>query len=242
MNPDIAQMSDKKYVLHAHTGDIMYSVERSRRRTLAIIIRRDGKVAAKVPLRTTDAAVELFVKSKESWISKHVERIGKGYDRQKMNYTNGEVHTLLGMPVTLVIMESGKNAAYLSEGVINLECKGSWDPSKGEAVLNTLYKKLALNIFNERLTFLLEKFSEYNFRPTALKVRTTISRWGSCSAKGSITLSTNLIKKRVDLIDYVILHELCHLRHRNHGPNFYKLLAEICPKYKEIRKELRDNI
>lgn len=235
-------MADQKYVLHTHTGDILYSVERSRRRTLSIIIRRDGKVAAKVPLRTSDADVASFVKSKERWISKHVERITGSYDRQKMNYTNGEVHTFLGMPVTLMIRETGKNAAYLSEGVINIECKGSWDPLKGEVVLNTLYKKLALKIFSERLTFFLEKFSAYNFKPAALKVRTTISRWGSCSAKGSITLSTNLIKKRVDLIDYVILHELCHLRHRNHGPNFYKLLEEICPDYREIRKELRENM
>jgi len=207
---------------------------------MSIIIRRDGKVAAKVPLRTTDTAVESFVKSKERWISKHVERIGRGFNQQKKSYTNGEMHTLLGRQVQLRINESGRNSASFTEGVISIECKGPWDPSKGEAVLNSLYKKLAFNIFSERLAFLLEKFSTYNFKPAGLKVRTTISRWGSCSAKGSITLSTNLVKKREELIDYVILHELCHLRHRNHGPHFYKLLEEICPGYRMIRKELKD--
>jgi len=233
-------MADQKYILHTSSVDIPFTIERSRRRTMSIIIRRDGKVAAKVPLRTTEAAVESFVKSKQGWILKHVERIGRVFDQQKRSYTNGEMHSFLGGQLPLRIRETGRNYAYLDEGALHIECKGSWDPSKGEAVLNSLYKKLAYNIFIERLAILLEKFSAYNFKPTGLKVRTTISRWGSCSAKGSITLSTNLVKRREELIDYVILHELCHLYHRNHGPHFYKLLEEVCPDYRKIRKELKD--
>ncbi len=233
-------MVDRKYILHTSSADIPYTIERSRRRTMSILIRRDGKVAVKVPLRTTDAAVESFVKNKEKWISKHVEQIGRGFALQKKSYTNGEMHPFLGRQLPLRISETGRNSTYIDEGALHIECKGSWDPSKGEAVLNLLYKKLACNIFSERLAFLLEKFSTYNFKPTGLKVRTTISRWGSCSAKGSITLSTNLVKKREELIDYVILHELCHLYHRNHGPKFYNLLEEICPGYRTIRKELKD--
>jgi len=232
-------MTATRFLLTTANRDIHYTIERSRRRTMAIIIRRDGQVDVKVPLRTSDTDVNSFISSKQNWILKHLGRIESMFSQQKKSYTDGEVHYFLGNRVTLNIIEATKNRVYIDGAVIIIEHKGVWVPENGEKILNTLYKKLASQVFTERLELLLEKFSSYKFKPSGLKVRTTISRWGSCSAKGSITLSTNLMKKRVELIDYVILHELCHLRHRNHGPNFYKLLEEVCPDYKVLRKELK---
>jgi predicted metal-dependent hydrolase len=80
------------------------------------------------------------------------------------------------------------------------------------------------------------------FKPTGLVIRTMKRRWGSCSNKGVITLSTELIKLSDLYIEYVITHELCHLKHHNHGPQFYKLLSEVFPEWKTVRKELRKYI
>jgi predicted metal-dependent hydrolase len=232
-------MSDKKHLITTTSGEITYTIERSRRRTMAIIVRRDGSVAAKVPLRTSDEAVTAFMISKAGWIRKHAVRLEAIHLGEKKEYIDGEIHYYLGRPVQLRIIEGQQNRIEFTGDSVIIECKGQWNPALGEKLVDRLYRRLALDHFGRRLTFLLAKYHDYNFKPTSIKVRTTVSRWGSCSAKGSISLSTNLVKKREDLIDYVILHELCHLRHRNHGPNFYKLLAEVCPEYPALRNELK---
>lgn len=68
------------------------------------------------------------------------------------------------------------------------------------------------------------------------------SRWGSCSSKGKITLNTELIKLADKYIEYVMIHELCHLKHHNHGPGFYALMTELCPDWKRLRNELKSYI
>ena len=80
------------------------------------------------------------------------------------------------------------------------------------------------------------------FKPTGLVIRTMKSRWGSCSRKGIITLSTELIKLPDIYIEYVIIHELCHLKHHNHGKEYYILLSELFPDWKKVRKDLREYI
>jgi predicted metal-dependent hydrolase len=233
-------MSEMKHKLLTPSGEINYTIERSRRRTMAIVVRRDGSVAAKVPLRTGDEPVKAFMQSKAAWICKHALRLEAMHIVGKKSFIDGEIHYYLGRPVTLRIIEGQRNRIEFADDSIIIECKGNWDPALGELLVNRLYKRLALSHFSRRLSFLLEKYSSYKFKPISLKVRTTVSRWGSCSAKGSISLSSNLLKKREELIDYVILHELCHLRHRNHGPDFYRLLGEICPEYGALRAELRN--
>ena len=86
------------------------------------------------------------------------------------------------------------------------------------------------------LNKVLKENEKQGFRPSGLVIRTMKRRWGSCSARGLITLSTELIKLSDLYIEYVIIHELCHLRHHNHGPHFYELLSEIFPDWKRVRK------
>ena len=87
-----------------------------------------------------------------------------------------------------------------------------------------------------RLTYWLEplKLTTFPFCP--------VTRWGSCSRKGLITLSTELIKLPDIYIEYVIIHELCHLKHHNHGKEYYNLLSELFPDWKKVRKDLREYI
>jgi hypothetical protein len=104
------------------------------------------------------------------------------------------------------------------------------------------YKTEALKYFPELFNKVLRDHENQMFKPTGLVIRTMKRRWGSCSNKGVITLSTELIKLSDLYIEYVITHELCHLKHQNHGPQFYKLLSEVFPEWKTIRKELRKYI
>ena len=94
----------------------------------------------------------------------------------------------------------------------------------------------AKRILPQRLAELAGKYSfEYN----QVRIKHNVSNWGSCSRKGNINLNLNLVRVPEDLRDYVILHELCHLRHPNHGPDFHALLESLCPGHRAKEKELR---
>ena len=91
----------------------------------------------------------------------------------------------------------------------------------------------------EKVKELVVKYNSYRFNPSMITIRSMKRRWGSCSSKGRITLNSEMIKIDDIFTEYVILHELCHLKHHNHGAEYYKLLSEIFPDWKNVRKELR---
>ena len=123
--------------------------------------------------------------------------------------------------------------------------------SKLEIVDNKIYvsdrkyidkwlKKEMIRIFEERLKYNYSLFTE-NIPYPNLKIRNMKTRWGVCNRRNlSITLNSNLIRETVDKIDYVIIHELSHLVHFNHSAAFWATVGKYCPKYKQIRKELKE--
>ena len=80
----------------------------------------------------------------------------------------------------------------------------------------------------------------HGFSVNRIAIKHNVSNWGSCSAKGNINLNLNLMRVPAELQDYVMLHELCHLRYLNHGPEFHALLESVCPNHKALRKQLKE--
>ena len=80
----------------------------------------------------------------------------------------------------------------------------------------------------------------YGFSYNMVRIKHNVSNWGSCSSKGNINLNLNLMRLPPELRDYVMLHELCHLRHMDHGPEFHALLESVCPGHRGLRKKLRE--
>lgn len=221
-------------------GRVSFHLIRSHRTTLAVQVKPDGSVIVRAPRFLSESSITSFVGTRAGWIMKHSSRNTARNTSESKRFTNGEVHSYMGRETPLVVKASARNRISFGNDTFVLEANNSFTPEKGEAMMNALLRKLAREVFSERLANLLEKYSSYGFKPTELKIRTTRTRWGSCSAKGSINLSSNLLKKRPELIDYVIIHELCHLRHRNHGQEFHRLLNELCPESKLLRAELRN--
>lgn len=106
--------------------------------------------------------------------------------------------------------------------------------------IDAWYKKQSLIIFNERLNICLDIYNETIPTPN-LKIRKMTTRWGVCNRhNNNVTLNSELIKKDINIIDYVIIHELCHFVHPNHSSKFWNLVEKYIPNYKNIRKRLKE--
>lgn len=225
------------------TDDIEFSIVYSRRRTLGISVLPDSKVIVRVPWLTSMKTINRIVQQKASWIIKHRDN----YKRKEPKiisrlYTNGEKHFFRGNEYLLKVEKAAKPFIRFNDDTIELGIENPGDNAAVKKLLYKGYKNEALKIFPALMEKVLDKHKDQLFKTTGFVIRTMKSRWGSCSNKGVITLSTELVKLPDLFIEYVIIHELCHLRHHNHGPEFYRLLTELYPEWKETRKELRKYI
>ena len=147
-----------------------------------------------------------------------------------------------GNESVLTIEKSSKPFVRFYDNTIALGLENTDNEAIVKKLLYSGYKNEALIHFPMLLNKVLKENEIQGFRPSGLVIRTMKRRWGSCSARGLITLSTELIKLSDLYIEYVIIHELCHLRHHNHGPHFYELLTEVFPDWKRVRMELKKYI
>jgi len=223
--------------------NIDFKVVYSGRRSLGISVLPDSTVIVRVPYRTSLKTINRIVQEKATWIIKHRDSyISK--DNSKLNrlYSNGEKHLFRGNESVLKIEKSSRKYIRFIDGFIELGLDKTDNSEAIKRLLYSGYKNEAITFLPLMLSSVIEKHKEQMFKPSCLIVRSMKRRWGSCSNKGVITLSTELIKLPDRLIEYVILHELCHLKHHNHGAGYYKLLSYLYPDWKELRKELRKYI
>jgi hypothetical protein len=232
----------KEQIIHK-IDDLEFRVIYSRRRTIGISVHTDSSVIVRVPYLTSMKTISRIVTEKYSWALKHRDyyRRLEGSNLKK-SYSSGESHLYKGISSVLRVEESSKPFVRFGDNMIMIGTDKANDSLTIRKLLYNAYKNEALIHFPEVLNKVLREHEEYGFRPRGLIVRTMKRRWGSCSSKGIITLSTELIKLSDIYIEYVILHELCHLRHHNHGPKFYELLSEVFPDWKPVRKELKQYI
>ncbi len=229
-----------KKTITQNIHNIEFKVIYSGRRTLGISVLPDSSVIVRVPYRTSDKTIKRIVQEKASWIIKHRDSF-RSQDNSKPNrmYVNGEAHFFRGNEWVLKIEKSEKSYIRFIDGIIEIGHRRPDDTKAIKSMLYRGYKKEAINTFPQILHKMLHKYEDQMFKPAGLVFRTMKRRWGSCSNKGIITLSTELIKLPDLYIEYVVVHELCHLKHHNHGTRYYKLLTELFPQWKLARKELK---
>jgi predicted metal-dependent hydrolase len=223
--------------------DIEFRVVYSKRRSIGISVLPDSSVIVRVPYLTSYKTISRIVIDKYNWVVKHRDNYRK-LENSSTNklYTTGEMHLFHGNQSVLRVEKSEKSSVRFYDSTIQLKTEKTNDPEVIRRLLYKGYKNEALRYFPELMIKVLKEHENQMFRPKGLIIRTMKRRWGSCSNKGVITLSTELIKLSDLYIEYVITHELCHLKHHNHGSQFYKLLSEVFPEWKTVRKELKKYI
>ena len=154
-------------------------------------------------------------------------------------YINGETHLYLGRQYKLRVEKATNNSVKLYRGRLIIMRK---ENSSAKNLLSDWYKEKASVYFEESLKNILPRFARYNINQPELQVRNMATRWGSCTPNGKVILNPELIKAPKGSIEYVIIHELCHLIHHNHTRAFYDLQETIMPEWKKWKERLENTL
>jgi len=221
--------------------EIPYRIRFSRRRTISITVSPERGIVVGAPYRTSAGTIDKIVRGKSEWINRTLEgfRSLKRLDK-KDGYSDGDEIMIFGRFHKLRIIPSSTRFVRLSgSNIIEAGVNGEVDPLLVRALLEHWFSTTAKQKLTAMFAEMIEKHRSRGFNPSAFCVRKMKKRWGSCSSKGRIALSYDLIRLDDVFSEYVIIHELCHLKHHNHSSDYYTLLSEVFPGWKSVRKELR---
>lgn len=207
---------------------------RAKRRTIALIIERDGSLTVRAPKRVLLGDIEQFIHEKSGWILRTQEKLKSIAQMPKKEYLEGEQFLYLGNSYELRLVPPQRPALKFDRGFK----LGKTAQKRGEAVFTKWYKQQAFQIISERTS---QHSKQYGFMPKQVKISSAKRRWGSCSPDGTLNFTWRLIMAPLSVVDYVVIHELVHLRIKNHSQKFWKAVEAIMPEYKIHKKWLREN-
>jgi predicted metal-dependent hydrolase len=222
--------------------DFEYTLIRSpRRKTVGIMVNPDGMVTVRAPERLSDIAIRQLVERKSGWIREKIsENLRNHSQRTPKIFENGEEVLYLGKTYRLETVPGGKSVTLLDDRLRIGIPKGfdGREHSRVKALLSDWYRDQAVRFFAERILFWRERVNAY---PKTMRVKQLKSRWGSCSSRGNLNFNWLLILAPPSIVDYVVVHELCHFHHPNHSRAFWDTVGSVLPDYKERRNWLRAN-
>lgn len=199
----------------------------------------DGRVVVSSPLLVSQKRIEAFIMAKKGWIFKHRERIIKAAGVTAPRLESGETHMLFGKPLVMVIQHDGKpgNAEVINNSLYLTPGKND-SPGSRELILENWYSRR----LSEILPGIVSRWEPVmGVKVRQVKVRKMKTRWGSCNPiAGRIWINLELAKRRPEIIEYIVVHEMTHLLERGHNHLFYGLMDRWLPGWRMLRKELRE--
>lgn len=198
------------------------------------VIPPEGTVKISAPYFVSDEQIIEFVNSKMDWILKKQEQIANKKYIPSLKYVNGEKHMLWGEEYILQLIANNIKTAFVEENTIYLPVSKRSKMKNRQKTLEDFYRvelQREIDSIYDKCTDIVGK------KPSEIKIR-KMKNWGNCKQNKVITLNLNLAKKPKICLEYVLIHELCHLIEFNHGKNFKKLMNDFCPNWKEIKERL----
>ena len=219
---------------------IAYSWCHSRRRTLGITVRPDKSVSVRVPLRTPVKEIRTFVTSRAEWVVKVWKKLNARPTGHLQEYGRGAVFMYQGEILRLEFTKGVHLCLQRHDGLLMLTTPELPSEETVRKMIDSWYRKQALKIVKERSIACHSMMQEENIPLPPITIRSMKTRWGSYSYRTRrITLNLNLIRTPLSCLDYVIIHELCHIRVRHHGPDFWQMVGRYVPGYLELRRQLK---
>ncbi len=202
---------------------------RSKRKSLSLVIKNDGEFIVRAPLKMKEDDIYKFIFQKKDWIIK------KRQDQAQqifpsLTFNKPEKLNILGKSYDIILTQNSRvKLNEMSIEVPNINSK--------ERLISFL-KKYAKNYLSARCALIADLF---NFTYNKLTISSAKTCWGSCSANNTLHFTYKLIMCPEDVIDYIVLHELCHTKIKNHSAKYWALVESCCPNYKTQEKWLKKN-
>lgn len=215
---------------------LSYTLVRSRRRNVALTVSREGTLTVRAPLRFPIDRIEAFIEEKRAWVDRVTEKMRlRSEEKGSHTYQDGEVFWYLGARYSLRLSERSTPSLSFSGNEFVLARRFH---SRAKERFLAWYRREAKRVLAERVEYFAR---ENNLHYQSIKVNTAKTRWGSCSGKGNLNFSFRLVMAPLPIIDYVVVHELVHLAHKNHFPAFWNAVAAMYPDFESARVWLKKN-
>lgn len=234
-----ALIHNNKYSVVYGQKTIDFSLLYCERKTMEIAVHPDCTVVVKAHAQSDITLIEKKVIKRARWILKQLNYF-KQFDPKTPDrcYVNGETHLYLGKQYRLKFAQGPENSIKLSRGFFHITYRSESTPTATKKLLYRWYSEKAQLQFVESMERCWQKLNGLGIGKPKLSIKRMQKRWGSVSDKGTVTLNTDLIRAPKECIDYVVTHELCHLKYHDHSTEFYKLLDSVIPGWEKIKHKL----
>ncbi len=231
----------KKRTVTIASEEIPVDIVRSSRRTVALYVRPGGTLQVRAPRYVPVSLLMQFVREKSRWIERHLSILREAAPPSYPQMTvNGSTIPFMGSQIAVRVTAGSRNRVLLKDQELLITLSGETSPEKITAVTDAWYHQQAKDFFPRRTAEMVAMHHAKLPEPRNVSVRKMRRRWGTCHSNGTVWFNRELIKRDPELIDYVIIHELCHLVHHNHGREYYELLGSIIPEFRKLRQRLRN--
>ena len=220
--------------------DLEVQIERTnRKRTISLQV-KDNKLIVKAPRTASRQSLDDLIQRKQSWIKKRAILNVEERKLRNRKFIDNEKFYFKGNEYRLSLILGGKEEVKISEGFLIVTCKD--DRAMGSKEVKTFiedwYVRESTKILNTRTYEFAKKMK---VEPSAITVKNYASKWGSCTASNKISYNWRIIMAPDCIVDYLIIHELCHIIEHNHSKNFWYQVGKYCEDFKKKRKWLREN-
>lgn len=247
MNNKLKTIREEKGLLY----DFEYIIKYQKIKNTYIQI-KDGNVIVKAPKNSSKEYISKLVLNKKEWILKKISE-QKMQINKKKGYEQGDYVFVLGKPYVLIISYSKNTRNYIFQDSKNLYCqisnslKEQIEQNNNDDILKqTVIKKIITDYYkNIAIQEVLAAMEDLKLRtglsPVECNIKNLKSTWGICSSNKKISINLNLMAYSRHVIEYVCLHEICHLKHMNHSKEFWNMVEKYMPDYKIAKKELKSH-
>lgn len=200
---------------------------RSTRKTFSLEIKPDGRLILRVPKYATEKQIQAIVEAKVDWIHNTRKRVAQKFPNlQPITFKPGELFWYLGEKYALRLTERKRPPLELDGGFV----LSRYARDQAKEVFIEWYREETRAITHR----LIEQYAkQYKFKANHVRINSARTRWGSCSGKNNLNFTYRLCMAPMNVVEYVVVHELCHLKIRNHSRDFWNLVSSIRPDYKK---------
>lgn len=222
---------------------IEYSLTYKNVKNLNLRIKSDNTITVSAPSYITEITVDEFVISKKNYILDCITEFRKlqEVEPREKRYVSGESFPYLGKNLQLKVVLQSKDEIYSDGRYLYLKIRDKDNYVRKQRIVEGWIKEQTIIIYNEIANRIYPSFAKYQVEFPTIRIRNMKKRWGSCQPKSSaITINSRLIEAPRHCIEYVMMHEFCHMIYPNHSKDFYLLLQVMMPDWKERKKKLEE--